>query len=50
VLSADASPGTVRRLLARGAISYLTKPLDLHELEVVVERAIAVKAAESQAK
>jgi CheY-like chemotaxis protein len=32
VLSADATPGTVRRLLARGAGAYLTKPLDLREL------------------
>jgi signal transduction histidine kinase/ActR/RegA family two-component response regulator len=32
VLSADATPGTVRRLLARGASAYLTKPLDLQEL------------------
>ena len=32
VLSADATPGTVRRLLVRGASRYLTKPLDLKEL------------------
>jgi CheY-like chemotaxis protein len=36
VLSAGASPGTIRRLLARGATSYLTKPLDLNELQSVV--------------
>ena len=32
VLSADATPGVIRRLLASGAIAYLTKPLDLAEL------------------
>ncbi len=31
VLSADATPGVVRRLLAGGALAYLTKPLDLTE-------------------
>jgi signal transduction histidine kinase/ActR/RegA family two-component response regulator len=32
VLSADATPGVIRRLLASGALAYLTKPLDLAEL------------------
>jgi signal transduction histidine kinase/ActR/RegA family two-component response regulator len=32
VLSADATPGAIRRLRARGARAYLTKPLDLAEL------------------
>jgi signal transduction histidine kinase/ActR/RegA family two-component response regulator len=32
ILSADATVGTIRRLLARGALAYLTKPLDLTEL------------------
>ena len=32
VLSADATPGAIRRLLASGALAYLTKPLDLGEL------------------
>jgi response regulator of citrate/malate metabolism len=31
VLSADATPGVIRRLLAGGALAYLTKPLDLGE-------------------
>jgi signal transduction histidine kinase/ActR/RegA family two-component response regulator len=31
VLSADATPGVVRRLLAGGALAFLTKPLDLAE-------------------
>lgn len=32
VLSADATPNQVRRLLAAGASAYLTKPLDITEL------------------
>jgi CheY-like chemotaxis protein len=39
ILSADATPGTVRRLLARGATAYLTKPLDLQELQGVLAAA-----------
>jgi signal transduction histidine kinase/CheY-like chemotaxis protein len=37
ILSADATPGQVRRLLAEGAHSYLTKPLDVAELRQLVE-------------
>jgi signal transduction histidine kinase/CheY-like chemotaxis protein len=33
VLSAEASPGTIRRLLAAGAHTYLTKPLVLADLD-----------------
>lgn len=33
VLSADASPGTVRRLVSAGALTYLTKPLVLADLD-----------------
>jgi response regulator of citrate/malate metabolism len=32
ILSADASRGVIRRLLAGGAFAYLTKPIDLAEL------------------
>jgi CheY-like chemotaxis protein len=32
ILSADATPGQVTRLLAQGAHAYLTKPLDVAEL------------------
>jgi signal transduction histidine kinase/ActR/RegA family two-component response regulator len=42
VLSADASPGTIRRLLARGAAGYLTKPLDLQELGLVLSQAVSI--------
>jgi len=37
ILSADATPAQVTRLLAAGAHAYLTKPLDLHQLLAVVE-------------
>lgn len=32
VLSAEATPGVIRRMLASGVAAYLTKPLDLAEL------------------
>jgi signal transduction histidine kinase/CheY-like chemotaxis protein len=32
MLSADASPGQIQRLLDAGAAAYLTKPINLHEL------------------
>jgi signal transduction histidine kinase/CheY-like chemotaxis protein len=37
VLSAEASPRMIRRLLANGATAYLTKPLDLSELGDLVD-------------
>ncbi len=39
VLSADASPNQVRRLLAAGATKYLTKPLDLDEVLLLLDDA-----------
>jgi signal transduction histidine kinase/CheY-like chemotaxis protein len=36
VLSADASPATIRRLHSSGIVSYLTKPLDLRELATLL--------------
>ena len=38
VLSADATPGQIRRTLASGASAYLTKPLDLKHVLEVIER------------
>jgi signal transduction histidine kinase/ActR/RegA family two-component response regulator len=38
VISADATPGQIDRLLAAGAQAYLTKPLDLKTLLAVLER------------
>lgn len=37
VLSADASPGMIKRLIAAGAFAYLTKPLDLNELGAILD-------------
>jgi CheY-like chemotaxis protein len=37
VLSADATPGVIRRLLADGALAYLTKPLDLAEIGCLLD-------------
>jgi CheY-like chemotaxis protein len=37
VMSADATPGVVRRLLANGALAYLTKPIELAELEDLLD-------------
>lgn len=42
IVSAEATPGRVRRMLDRGASDYLTKPLDiprfLHVLERLLDR------------
>ncbi len=40
VLSADATPGHVERLLADGARAYLTKPLDLGEFLALVDEVL----------
>jgi len=38
VLSADATPGQTKRLLAAGASQYLTKPLDVTRFLAVVDQ------------
>jgi signal transduction histidine kinase/ActR/RegA family two-component response regulator len=40
VISADATPGRVGKLLSAGARAYLTKPLDMHRFFVVVNDAL----------
>jgi CheY-like chemotaxis protein len=40
ILSADATPRQLERLLARGAHAYLTKPIDVAELLRVVDDAL----------
>lgn len=40
VLSADATPGQVRRILAQGADGYLTKPFDIQEVLAALDRAV----------
>jgi CheY-like chemotaxis protein len=41
VLSAEATPGIIRRLLASGATAYLTKPLDLADLGALLDSFMA---------
>lgn len=41
MLSADASPGQIERLLAAGAFSYLTKPFEIDKLLETVDAALA---------
>jgi signal transduction histidine kinase/ActR/RegA family two-component response regulator len=48
VLSADATPGVIRRLLADGALAYLTKPLDLAEFGEFLD-SFATPAQDDQA-
>jgi PAS domain S-box-containing protein len=40
VVSADATPGRVQRLVSAGAVAYLTKPIDVRELLRLVDEAI----------
>jgi CheY-like chemotaxis protein len=40
-LSADATPGQIKRLLAAGADRYLTKPFDVAELLGILDRIAA---------
>jgi signal transduction histidine kinase/CheY-like chemotaxis protein len=44
VLSADASHGVINRLLAAGALAYLTKPVDLAELGTLFDTLAAAQA------
>jgi len=41
IVSADAMPRQVQRLLAAGATAYLTKPIDVRQLLEIVDRALA---------
>ena len=49
VLSADATSGQVRRLLASGAAAYLTKPLDLRQVLDVLDQTLARPVARNAA-
>src|SRR2546428_146699 len=40
VLSADATPGQVRRMVAAGARAYLTKPLDVRQLLTHIDQTL----------
>lgn len=41
VISADASPGQIRRLLEAGAVEYLTKPIDVRRFLDVVDSLVS---------
>ena len=38
VVSADATPAQIHRVMAAGAEAYLTKPFDIRELLAIVDR------------
>jgi signal transduction histidine kinase/ActR/RegA family two-component response regulator len=48
VLSADASPGVIRRLLASGALAYLTKPIELAKLGELLDTFATTRAQDQQ--
>ena len=50
VLSADASQGVIHRLLACGALAYLTKPIELAELDGLLDTFAAAQAQGQQAQ
>jgi signal transduction histidine kinase/AmiR/NasT family two-component response regulator len=50
VLSADASHGVIRRLLAGGALAFLTKPIELAELGELLDTIAAAQAQDRQAQ
>jgi CheY-like chemotaxis protein len=41
IVSADAMPRQVQRLMSSGAVAYLTKPIDIHRLLDLVDDAVA---------
>ena len=45
ILSADATPGQVERLVAAGARAYLTKPLDVRQLLALVDETLPSRDA-----
>jgi len=47
IISADAMPRQVQRLLSSGATAYLTKPIDVRQLLELVDRALAAAEARS---
>jgi signal transduction histidine kinase/ActR/RegA family two-component response regulator len=48
VLSADASRGVIRRLIADGALAYLTKPIELTELSELLSTFAVTQADDQQ--
>lgn len=49
ILSADATPGEIKRLLAAGAADYLTKPIDVSVFMRVLENVLATETASAGA-
>jgi signal transduction histidine kinase/CheY-like chemotaxis protein len=49
IVSADAMPRQVQRLLAAGATAYLTKPIDVRELLELVDRSIELYSRRADA-
>ena len=48
VLSADATPGQSRRFLDAGAFAYMTKPLDLTQVLLVVDEILGGSASPAE--
>jgi DNA-binding NarL/FixJ family response regulator len=47
VISADATAGQIQRLMAAGARSYLTKPLDIGEFFRVIDETMRSRQSEA---
>lgn len=47
IASADATPGQIARLIDAGAVDYLTKPLDIHELLAAVDAVFGIEPGAS---
>jgi PAS domain S-box-containing protein len=45
VMSADAEPGRIALLQALGAVDYLTKPIDVHELLAIVDHVLGMRGS-----
>jgi signal transduction histidine kinase/CheY-like chemotaxis protein len=48
IISADAMPGQVRRLLAQGASAYVTKPIDVRQLLGIVDLCLQSRAEQAE--
>jgi PAS domain S-box-containing protein len=49
IVSADATPGRLQRLVSAGAVGYLTKPIDVRELLQFLDEATGERPPEPQA-
>jgi CheY-like chemotaxis protein len=49
IVSADAMPRQVQRLLSSGAVAYLTKPIDIHRLLELVDESVAQARSRARA-